>query len=156
MTRSFARRDLLKIGAGVVLTATASERASSQEGSGAQRDSPAPGSGRPVGELRPHTASGYRNDYGRLAGNGPMDDTTRKIVSFVREFSSNHLTPPVVAAVNRTMVDTMAALVAGFEAEPCRIGARLARMSPPGSLKNCRARCCRSTMRCRGSGKATR
>jgi len=136
MTRSFARRDLLKIGAGVVLTATASERASSQEGSGAQRDSPAPGSGRPVGELRPHTASGYRNDYGRLAGNGPMDDTTRKIVSFVREFSSNHLTPPVVAAVNRTMVDTMAALVAGFEAEPCRIGARLARMSPPGSLKS--------------------
>src|SRR5206468_6433804 len=69
----------------------------------------------------------YRNDYGRLGGNGPMDDTTRKIVTFVREFSASNLTPGVIAAVDRTMVDTMAALVSGFEAEPCRVAARLAR-----------------------------
>ena len=34
------------------------------------------------------------------------------------------------------MVDTMAALVSGFEAEPCRIGAKLARLSLPGQLKS--------------------
>jgi 2-methylcitrate dehydratase len=137
MKRSLARRDLLKLSAGVVLTTTVAERAASQEGAGGQSNAPpAPGTGRPAGELRPHTGPGYRNDYGRLGGNGPMDDTTRKIVSFVREFSPEHLTPSVTAAVNRTMVDTMAALVSGFEAEPCRIGARLARLSPPGSLKS--------------------
>lgn len=135
MKRSLARRDLLKIGAGVVLTAATAERAASQEGTG-QRASPAPGSGRPAGELRPHTGAGYRNDYGRLGGNGPMDDTTRKIVSFVREFSPDRLTPSAIASVNRTMVDTMAALVSGFEAEPSRIGARLAKMSPPGTLRS--------------------
>src|ERR1700730_10703982 len=28
---------------------------------------------------RPYTGSGYKNTANRLAGNGPMDDTTRKI-----------------------------------------------------------------------------
>src|SRR5262245_14594587 len=135
MKRSLARRDLLKLGAGVMLTATAADRAESQETAGSS-PSPPSGTALPPGELRPHTGPGYRNDYGRLGGNGPMDDTTRKIVSFVRQFSLQDLTPSVIAAVNRTMVDTMAALVAGFEAEPCRIGARLAKLSPPGALKS--------------------
>jgi 2-methylcitrate dehydratase PrpD len=65
-----------------------------------------------------------------------MDDTTRKIVTFVREFSAASLTPAAIVAANRTMVDTMAALVSGFEAEPCRIGAKLARLSLPGPLKS--------------------
>jgi len=136
MTRPLARRDLLKLGAGAVLTATVADRAESQEGAGPRPTAPPPGSPRPPGELRPHTGPGYRNDYERLGGNGPMDDTTRKIVSFVREFSERDLTPSAVAAVNRTMIDTMAALIAGFEAEPCRVGARLAKLSPPGSLKS--------------------
>jgi 2-methylcitrate dehydratase len=135
MKRSLARRDLLKLGAGVMLTATAADRAESQETAGSS-PSPPSGTARPPGELRPHTGPGYRNDYGRLGGNGPMDDTTRKIVSFVRQFSPQDLNPSVIAAVNRTMVDTMAALVSGFEAEPCRIGARLAKLSPPGALKS--------------------
>jgi 2-methylcitrate dehydratase len=34
------------------------------------------------------------------------------------------------------MVDTVAALVSGFESEPCRVAAKLARLSPAGSLKS--------------------
>jgi 2-methylcitrate dehydratase len=135
VTAKLRRRDLFRIGAGVVLTATAADRAISQEGTNTpRRPAPPPGSPRPPDELRPHTGPGYRNDYGRLGGNGPMDDTTRKIVTFVREVSPSNLTPPAVAAVNRTMVDTMAALVSGFDAEPCRVAARLAQLSPPGRL----------------------
>jgi len=100
MRRALARRDLLKLGAGVVLTATAADRAESQEGeSGPRRPAPPSGSARPPGELRPHTGAGYRNDAGRLGGNGPMDDTTRKIVTFVREFSAANLTPSIIDAV---------------------------------------------------------
>lgn len=134
---SFGRRDLLKLGAGAVLTSIATEQVSSQQGGrGPRRPTPAPGSPRPAGELRPHTSPGYKNDYNRLGGNGPMDDTTRKIVKFVREFSEADLTPAVTAAVNRTMVDSMAALISGFEGEACRVAARLARLSPPGELKS--------------------
>src|SRR5262245_30929895 len=136
MKPPLARRDLLKLGVGAVLTSTVANRAESQEGAGARPTAPPPGSPRPPDELRPHTGPGYRNDSERLFGNGPIDDTTRKIVSFVREFSERDLTPSVLAAVNRTMIDTMAALISGFEAEPCRIGARLARLSPPGSLES--------------------
>jgi len=64
-----------------------------------------------------------------------MDDTTRKIVKFVSEFKESDMTPPVVKAANRTMVDSMAALIAGFEEEAVRIAARTARLSPAGSLK---------------------
>ena len=64
-----------------------------------------------------------------------MDDTTRKIVTFVREFSDSNLTPSAVAAINRTMVDSMGALVSGFEGAACRVAAKLARLSPPGELK---------------------
>ena len=63
-----------------------------------------------------------------------MDDTTRKIVKFVSEFRESALTPSVVRAVNRTMVDSMAATIAGFEEEAVRIAARTARLSPAGPL----------------------
>jgi hypothetical protein len=130
MSRALGRRDLLKLGAGAVIAATASEHVSSQEGrGGSDRPPAAPGSPRPPGELRPHTGPGYKNDYNRLGGNGPMDDTTRKIVTFVLEFSEAHLTPSVTTAINRTMVDSMAALVTGFEGAASRVAAKLARLS---------------------------
>ncbi len=87
-------------------------------------------------EPRPRTGPGYKNDYDRLGGNGPMDDTTRKIVTFVREFSEANLTPSVTTAINHTMVDSMGALVSGFEGAACRVAARLARLSPAGELKS--------------------
>jgi 2-methylcitrate dehydratase len=73
------------------------------------------------------TRAGYKNDANRSSGNGPMDNTSRQIVEYVRSFSESSLTPPVVHALGRTMVDSMAALIAGFESEPARICARLAR-----------------------------
>lgn len=123
---SFDRRDLMKLGAGVVMTTVAASRSSGQTLDPIRQP----------GELRPHTRPGYINDYDRLGGNGPMDDTTRTIVSFVREFGESNLTDQVIHSVNRTMVDSMAALVSGFEGEACRVGARLARLSPPGELNS--------------------
>ncbi len=133
-TRALGRRDLMKLGAGVVVTALAAPRALAQRGA-ASGPAPAPGSARPAGEPRPHTGPGYKNDYNRLGNNGPMDDTTRKIVKYVNEFKESDLSPSVVQAVNRTMIDSIACLIAGFEEEPCRVAARLARLSPPGALK---------------------
>ena len=89
---ALGRRDLMKLGAGVVTTALTGSRVEAQRGGGPQ-NTPPPGSMPPPDEPRPHTGPGYKNDYNRLAGNGPMDDTTRKIVTFVRQFSEANLTP---------------------------------------------------------------
>jgi 2-methylcitrate dehydratase len=122
------RRDVIKLGAGVVLTTLAAPRASAQ--------APAPGSPRPPGEPRPHSGPYYKNDYNRLGNNGPMDDTTRQIVSWVHSFSEADLSEPLVRALNRTMVDSMAALIAGFEMDAVRIAARMARQASPNELKS--------------------
>lgn len=132
------RRDLMKLSAGVVMTALHSPHAAAQ-GPGTQASGAPPpprGSLRKPGELRPHTAAGYRNTAKRLGGNGPMDDTTRKIVRFVTEFNESTLTEPVVRAVNRTMLDSIAALITGFEEEQVRIAARLAQHAQPVGLKS--------------------
>jgi len=124
------RRDVLKLGAGVVLTSLTAQQASSQErgrGRGSRGAAPSRGSGRPAGELRPHTGPGYTNHYNRLGGNGPMDDATRAIVKFVHGYNAKDMTPATIAVANRTMVDSMGAMVAGFENEAIRIAARLAR-----------------------------
>ena len=90
---TIGRRDLMKLGAGVVASALTASDALAQRGRGGQRGpAPPPGSGRPEGELRPHTGPGYRNDYNRLDGNGPMDDATRKIVEFVRKYNAPDMT----------------------------------------------------------------
>ena len=91
---------------------------------------------RSPGEISPFTGPGYKNTAKRLGGNGPMDDTTRKIVRFVHEFSASKMTPAATHAFNRTMIDSMASLVAGFEEEPCRIAAKVAKLFPPGALKS--------------------
>ena len=134
------RRDLMKLGAGVVVSALSGSQVAAQGrgGRGGEGQGPAParGSTRTPGDPRPHTGPGYKYTANRLSGNGPMDDTTRKIVKFVREFDESKLTEPVVRAINRTMLDSMAALVAGFEEEPVRIAARVARHAQPVGLKS--------------------
>lgn len=138
-TVGLGRRDLLKLGAGVVATALSASKAAAQQGAfGGTPTGPAPppGSTRKPGVPRPHTGSGYKNTANRLAGNGPMDDATRKIVKFVAEYDQSKLTDPVVHAINRTMVDSMAALVAGFEEEQVRIAARVARHAQPVEFKS--------------------
>ena len=85
-TSQLGRRQLIKLGAGVVAGAVAASNASAQGGGQGAARGPAPpvGSGRPPGP-RPHTGPGYYvNDYDRLDGNGPMDDATRRIVDFAR------------------------------------------------------------------------
>jgi len=65
-----------------------------------------------------------------------MDDTTRKIVRWVREFDESKLTEPVVKEINRMMVDSMAACISSFETTPARIAARMGRYAQPVGLKS--------------------
>jgi 2-methylcitrate dehydratase len=87
-------------------------------------------------EPRPRTGPGYKNDYNRLEGNGPMDDTTRTIVKFVHGFKESDITPSALQSANRTMIDSVACIVAGFEEEAARAAARAAQWSPAGELKS--------------------
>src|SRR5579864_1481313 len=84
---SLDRRELMKLGAGTAMAAVlAAPSASAQRGGGAggqQRTVPAPGSMRAPGDIAPFTGPGYKNNFDRLGNNGPMDDTSRKIVKFV-------------------------------------------------------------------------
>src|SRR5579863_8631356 len=106
------RRELFKLGMGAAMTMLGAETAA------AQSKSPTPGT---------VTRTGWKNTAGRASGNGPMDDTTRQIVQYVSSFSEANLTPALVEALGNTMVDSIAALIAGFESEPARICARMAR-----------------------------
>ena len=132
--KSMDRRALIKLGTGAVVTALTGGRVLAQRGASAPV--PPPGSTRPAGEPRPHTGPGYKNTANRYAGNGPMDDTTRKIVSWVHDFDESKLTEPMIKAINRTMIDSMAALIAGFEEEQVRVAARCAGMASPIGLKS--------------------
>lgn len=118
------RRDFLKVSAAVVGTALSSQATGAQE--------PAPGSGRKPGVPRVHTRSGYKTPVGRLGNNGPMDESSRRIVRFVTEFNENRLAEPVVKAFNRTMIDSIASIISGFDEEPVRISARVAQDAQPG------------------------
>ena len=82
---------------------------------GEARAAIAPGAMRAPGEIAPFTGPAYKNDYGRFKQNGPMDDTTRKIVKFVHDFNQSNMSAATIKEVNRTMIDSMAAIVAGFE-----------------------------------------
>ena len=53
--------------------------------------------------------------------------TSRRIVEYARAFSAADLTAPLESAFANTMLDSIASLVSGFESEPVRICARLAR-----------------------------
>ena len=75
----------------------------------------------------PVTRSGWKNDAGRASGNGPVDDTTRQIVRYVTSFSEANLTDPLTSALGDTMLDAVSSIISGFESEPARICARMAR-----------------------------
>lgn len=116
--RTFGRRDLVKMGAGAVAAAVGAASAPAQE---------AP--------VRPSAMSGVRPavhaaaEAARSFGNGPMDQTSRRLVSYARAFSEANLNDRLVEAFDNTMLDTIAALITGFESEPARIGVRMARMT---------------------------
>ncbi len=74
-----------------------------------------------------HSGPGWAHTSTRASGNGAMDATSRRIVEYARAFSAADLTPRLQEAFANTMLDTIASLVSGFESEPARICARLAR-----------------------------
>jgi len=76
------------------------------------------------------TGPGWVNNSGRAAGNGPMDECSRRIVEFVSSYSEANLTDSLVETINYLMVDTLGSLYGGFESDPARIGARLAETMP--------------------------
>ena len=73
------------------------------------------------------TGPGWTFDSNRASGNGAMDETSRRIVEYVRAFSAADLTSELERACGNTLIDSIASLVSGFESEPARICARLAR-----------------------------
>ncbi len=132
---ALGRRELMKIGAGVVVTTLASQATPAAaaepaqdavtEGRGAAAGSKA-GGAKTLGDWQHvRTGPGYKNDAGRISGNGPMDDTTRQLVSYVTSFNESKLTANVLTGMSKIMLDALCALLAGFESEPARIGARI-------------------------------
>jgi 2-methylcitrate dehydratase len=111
------RRDLIKLGLGTAIAALSVENSSAQRGTGDR-----PATGMPI-----VTETGWKNTAGRASGNGPIDETTRKIVQYATSFSEAYLTGSLLESLNLTMVDSIASLIAGFESEPARICARMAR-----------------------------
>ena len=67
--------------------------------------------------------------------NGPVDKTTRQLVSYVNAMSAQTLTAPLLDALGATLVDSIACLVAGSNSEPAHIAARLAKTTR-GDLKS--------------------
>jgi 2-methylcitrate dehydratase len=130
---ALARRDLIRLGAGVLATALTAKSVSAQRGV-PPSEAPPPGSP-PSPVWRPHTGPGYTNDANRLDANGPMDDTTRKIVQYVNKFGEADMTPGAIKATNRAMVDSVASAIAGFEEEAVRVSAKMAKYYPAGPLK---------------------
>jgi hypothetical protein len=109
------RRDLMKIGAGAVATAMQVPSALGQD----LTTRPEATFGAPVERNTPTSGT-------RSSGNGPMDDTTRQLVSYVHSFSESNLTDRLVDAFDNTMLDSIAALITGFDSEPARICLRMA------------------------------
>ena len=120
------RRDLIKLGVGASLSVTGTLNASaSTQGQNSPSRSNA----------IPQTGKDWKNDANRSSGNGPMDDASRQLVKYVSSFSESDLTHQLVDAVGYTMLDSMASLIAGFESEPARICARVAK-STKSDLKS--------------------
>src|SRR5215471_15804769 len=91
-SRALGRRDLLKLGTGVLGAAMTASHASAQRGGGAASGPVPPPGSPPPDEWRPHTGPGYKYTANRLGGNGPMDETTQTIVKFVSQYSESSMT----------------------------------------------------------------
>lgn len=120
------RRDFMKMGVGGGLAMTQMLDAPWTSA----RDS-TPGT---VGVMT-QTGTGWINDANRASGNGPLDDTSRQLVKYVSSYSESNLTNPLIDHLKYVMVDFIASLIAGFETEPARICARMAR-STQSELKS--------------------
>ncbi len=140
------RRDLMKIGAGVVLTTLASKGAVAKA---AEPETPRPAAAPAQQKASPKIASenagedwkgiksgpGYKNDANRLSGNGPMDDTSRMLVDFALGFKESQLTDDNLKGMGTYMIDCLTAIMAGYDQEPSVVLARYGKMVQ-GDLKS--------------------
>jgi 2-methylcitrate dehydratase len=126
------RRDLMKLGAGVVLTSLNVPGARAQGNAGRAQRGPV----RPEGVPAISTHAGFKYTANRISGTGPMDGISRQITSYTTSFSEAQLTEPVVAGLNKLMVDCMVALIGSFGSETGQICARLAKLSGATELKS--------------------
>jgi 2-methylcitrate dehydratase len=133
--RGLGRRELMKIGAGVVATAMQAPVAFAQDAPVRTASPTASPPASPPGAPPAPRSEKPITDAARSFGNGPMDDTTRQLVSYAKGFSEANLTDPLVAAFDNTMLDSIAALITGFDTEPARICVQMAR-STQSELKS--------------------
>jgi len=131
------RRDMLKLGVVAVAAVAAGAGTVRAQGQRERSSAPAPpaGSMPPPDRLKLRAGPGYQYNANRFGHNGPMDDTTRAVVHFVKEYDAARMSDATVHAVNRTMLDSVAAMLTGFEEEPGRVAARMAQMASPNGLK---------------------
>ena len=117
-TSAFARRDVMKIGAAAVagLPMLAGSPLFAQQAA----QQPAAAGATPTQPQPSNTDVAASEHEG-------WDEPSRRLVDYVASFSEASLSDRVAEAAGYALLDTMAALVAGFEAEPVRIGARMAR-----------------------------
>jgi 2-methylcitrate dehydratase len=73
---------------------------------------------------------GWVNNSGRAFGNGPMDETSRRIVEWVYQYSPANFTNSLVGVIGDAMMDSIGVMYGAFESDPARINARLASMYP--------------------------
>ena len=77
------RRDLMKLGAGIVAGALTASKASAQRGGGGAGQPPAVAGPDGVSYALPvRTRAGYVYEANRESSSGPMDDTSRTIVTW--------------------------------------------------------------------------
>ena len=76
------------------------------------------------------TGPGWKNDSGRASGNGPMDESTRRLVDWVYDFKFSDISPSCLHSINNTLIDTMTTMFCGYESEPGRIAARICQTVP--------------------------
>jgi len=73
---------------------------------------------------------GWVNNSGRASGNGPMDESTRRIVEWVHAYSPADFTKSLEAVVGDAMMDSLGVMYGAFESDPARINARLCARYP--------------------------
>jgi 2-methylcitrate dehydratase len=152
--RALGRRDMMKMGVGAGIAVTQLLKAPAAFAQGQGQTTPPPTGGlepashgyvqtwpdiRESNEVASSSAPGYitktgpgwRNTSGRASGNGPMDESTRRIVEFVHKYSEKDLTDSAVEATNAVIIDMLGSMMGGgFESEPARVIARMAQKRP--------------------------
>jgi 2-methylcitrate dehydratase len=78
----------------------------------------------------------FMNTSGRSYGNGPMDETSRKIVSFASSFKVELTDAIVKDAIGTMFVDTLGSAIAAFETDSIRCGAKLAKLYTGAAMQS--------------------